>query len=211
MGLQSTCLAAQGWTLWGVRRGTKEKIVKDTSSPISWKRSHFSLCSAHEAAGFHPSLLETPFTPCHLCLTCIVSNSPFTENWMTLQFHFIASFCYVICLSQVMHSYGPGKQSSTNFFLHGTCAWVQMATHCTKQRSDNAEQQEPLSLAHILQQRWSEEGKLNWVCPFSKVTAWRTLFYFCLSPFLRPWKPLALCRTKADPVEGTAVRSPLFI
>lgn len=72
---------------------------------------------------------------------------------MTLPFHFIASFYCVIYLSQMMHSYGQGKESSTNLlFLRGACAWVQMATHCTKQ-SDDVEQQDPLSLAHILQQR----------------------------------------------------------
>lgn len=68
---------------------------------------------------------------------------------------------------------------------------------------DNAEQQEPLSLPHILQQRGSEEWKLNWVCPFPvKMTACRTLSYFCTPPFTWPQKPLDLVEQKLTPCKA---------
>lgn len=49
VGLGRTCLAVQGWTHWARRIGTQVKTGKDTVSPISCKRCHFNLCSAHEA------------------------------------------------------------------------------------------------------------------------------------------------------------------
>lgn len=60
-------------------------------------------------------------------------------------------FLLCIYLSQMMHSYEQGKQGSTNLlFLRGACAWLQMATHCTEQRSDNAEQQERYTATEMI-------------------------------------------------------------
>lgn len=140
MGLQSTCLAVQGCTIWVGRKGTKEKIVKDTSSPISsWGRGFSSFTAGNSLCSLPPVLN----------LHCLQLSLHRKLDDMAISLH--CRFLLCIYLSQMMHSYEQGKQGSTNLlFLRGARAWLQMATHCTEQRSDNAEQQERYTATEMI-------------------------------------------------------------